>query len=322
MVLVGGCDADPRAREAFTRRWQVPTCAEIREMLGALEPDVVHIVTPPRTHAALAIELMRAGVDVLVEKPMAVSTEEADRMLEVARETRRVLSVDHNRWFDPVIRQARHLLSAGALGELVGVDVFCSVGSAEGEEQVWKSELPGGAVFDSAPHPAYLAHGFVGEIRELQAAADWDEQGGLRELRAVLRGQRAFCQLTLSTQARPIANVVVLYGTRASAFVNLNNMTLVVRRMPKLPKLLAKVFPNLDEARQLLLATVRNAVEFVRGRQRFYPGMGVHFAEFYRALAEGREPPVRAEDGRAVVALLEELYRCVVGGSRAAEAAA
>lgn len=319
--LVGGCDADPEAREAFTRRWQVPTCADIREMLGALEPDVVHVLTPPRTHAALAIELLRAGVHVLVEKPMALSVEEADRMVAVARETGRVLTVDHNRWFDPVMQSAREVLSSGGLGELVGAEVFCSVPAGEGEEQAWKSNLPGGPLFDSAPHPLYLARGLVGEIGEIRALAVRDGRGGLQEVRAVLGGERAPCLLSLSTRAQPFVNTVTLLGSKATAVVNLNHMTLVVRRVPKLPKLLAKVFPSLDEARQLIFATARNAIDFVLGRQRFYPGIGAHFVELYRALAEGREVPVSAEDGRAVVALLDRLYRVVQQGYRTEVAA-
>lgn len=320
--LVGACDASPEAREAFTRRWQIPTCASLREMFGALQPEVVHVVTPPHTHAPLAIELMRAGMHVMVEKPMAVSTREADRMLEVARETGRVLSVDHNRWFDPVMVQARQLLDSGDLGELVGVDVFCSLGEAEGESQAWKSTLPGGPVFDSAPHPVYLAYGLIGNVEQVQATGKRDSRGVIHELRAILQGDRAWATLTISSRARPLANTVTLFGSRSSAWVNLNHMTLVVRRQPQLPKLLAKVFPNLDEARQLLVATARNTIEFLAGKQRFYPGIGCHLRAFYGALAQGRSVPVSPEDGRAVVALVEELWRLTGGDRKVAEAAA
>lgn len=319
--LVGACDADAQARELFTRRWQVPTCASLREMYGALQPDVVHVVTPPQTHASLAVELMRAGMHVMVEKPMALTLREADRMVDVARETGRVLSVDHNRWFDPVMVRARALLDSGELGELVGVDVFCSLGEAEEQRQPWKSALPGGAVFDSAPHPVYLARGLIGNVHEVQAGGKRDADGTLYELRAILRGERAWATLTISSRARPLANIVTLFGSRSSAWVNLNHMTLVVRRQPDMPKLLAKVFPNLDEARQLLIATARNTMEFLAGKQRFYPGMGNHLRAFYRALAQGRDVPVPAEEGRAVVALMENLWN-LAGRERTREEAA
>ena len=53
-----------------------------------------------------------------------------------------------------------------------------------------------------------------------------------------------------------------------------------------------------------------NGIEFMRGRQRYYPGMGIHFRALYEALsADGQPPPVSAEDGRLGVWLLEEMWR-------------
>src|SRR5512140_2051297 len=129
--FVGACDLDANSREAFTARWQLPPFADIDELLAAAQPDVVHVLTPPATHAKLAIELMHAGLHVLVEKPMALTVADADAMVAAARRTGRMLTVDHNRWFDPVMERARALLEAGRLGSLVGVDVFA--GAAAGE---------------------------------------------------------------------------------------------------------------------------------------------------------------------------------------------
>lgn len=94
-----------------------------------------------------------------------------------------------------------------------------------------------------------------------------------------------------------------------TAEINLNNMTLIVRRERHVPKLVGKVLPNLDEATQLVRATVVNAIEFVRGRQRYYPGMGLHFRALYDALGRGAPPPVSAEDGREAVWLMEETWQ-------------
>ncbi|MCX8072592.1 MAG: Gfo/Idh/MocA family oxidoreductase [Candidatus Binatia bacterium] len=306
--LVGACDASPEAREAFTRRWGLPTCASLREMQAALEPDVVHVLTPPNTHATLAIELMRAGLDVLVEKPMATSVREADAMIATANQLGRVLSVDHNRWFDPVVLQARQCIRDGALGKLVAVELFAAFGEGEaGEIQEWKQSLPGGPIFDVLPHPAYLAHGFLGQPQRVAALHGFREDGVVTELRAVLEGESVLGTLCLSSGARPFANTVTLYGTERTAFVNLNNMTLILRRSPKLPKPLAKVLPNLDEAYQLCAATAKNTLAFLAGRQRYYPGIGVHLRAFYEAYRRGQKPPVSPEDGRAVVRLMEEL---------------
>ena len=308
---VGACDLDAASREAFTARWQLPTFADAEELLAAAQPDVVHVLTPPATHAQLAIELLQGGVHVLVEKPMALTVADADAVLAAARRTGRLLTVDHNRWFDPVVRQARALLEAGRLGTLVGVDVFA--GAAAGEADLpaadhWKAFLPGGILYDLAPHPVYLLSGFLGAVEQLHVARRLDTDGRVEELRAVAEGAQAMGSLTISLATRPPMNRVTLYGTAMTAEANLNNMTLVTRRTRQVPKLLGKVLPNLEEAAQLLRATLVNGIEFARGRQRFYPGMGVHLRALYRALAAGQPPPVTAEDGHAAVTLLQQLW--------------
>jgi predicted dehydrogenase len=311
--FVGACDSNRAARQTFTARWQTPTYADADELLAAAQPDVVHVLTPPATHASLAIALLEAGVHVLVEKPMALTVAEADAMCAAAARTGKYLTVDHNRWFDPVMQQARALLASGALGALVGVDVF--QGAAVGEADLppaqhghWKASLPGGILYDLAPHPAYLLHGFVGAIGDVHVVTRSDGGRKLRELRAVVDGARALGSLTISLESKPFMNRVTLYGTAMTAEANLNNMTLIVRRSHQVPKLIGKVLPNLDEAAQLLRATVRNGIDFIRGRQRFYPGMGLHFRALYEALASGAAPPVSAEDGREGVRLLECLW--------------
>jgi len=311
--FVGACDTSADIRERFTARWQVPTYADVDELRSAAQPDVVHVVTPPSTHAPLATELLHGGMHVLVEKPMAVDTAEADAMIAAAQRHGRHLTVDHNRWFDPVVREARALLDSGAMGELVGVEVFqgASVGEADGSGPGgthWTSQLPGGMLFNLAPHPMYLLRGFTGEVEGIAVVSSNDAHGRLRELRAIVQGRRALGGLTISLQANPFMNRITLLGTAMSAEVNLNNMTLIVRRTRKVPKLIGKVLPNVDEAMQLLRATVVNGIEFVRGRQRYYPGMGIHFRLLYDALSSGAPPPVSAVEGRDAVSLTQQIW--------------
>ncbi len=311
--LAGACDNSRAAREAFTARWQLPTYADVEELLAAAQPQVVHVLTPPATHAGVAIQLLDAGVHVLVEKPMARTVVEADAMAAAAARAGTYLTVDHNRWFDPVVQRARHLLAAGTLGSLVGVEVFQGAAAGEaqppaGQEGHWKASLPGGILYDVAPHPAYLLHGLVGAIDDVEVVTRTGATGTLREVRAIVNGARALGTLTISLETRPFMNRVTLYGSAMTAEANLNNMTLVLRRTRQVPKLIGKVLPNLDEAVQLLRATLLNGIEFARGRQRYYPGMGLHFRALYAALAAGNPPPVSAADGRAGVWLLERMW--------------
>ncbi|HVN86599.1 MAG TPA: Gfo/Idh/MocA family oxidoreductase [Candidatus Binatia bacterium] len=307
--LIAVCDADPQARRAMSARAAVPAYASLDDLLRCAAPHVVHIVTPPPTHAALAMQALEGGAHVLVEKPMALDGAAADALVAAARRRSLIVTADHNRWFDPVVQRARQWLAADTLGELVGVDIFQSAAPDPNvKTQEWKDRLPGGALHDVAPHPAYLLRHFAGPLDTVEVVSQRDEAGQVVEARVAARGRIACGTITLSMRARPAVNWVRLFGTVATAEINLNHMTLVLYREHRVSKLIGKVLPNLDVAWQLLQETVRNGVEFVRGRQRFYPGMGAHLRAFYESITTGAPPPVSPEEARDVVALCEQIF--------------
>lgn len=78
--------------------------------------DAVVMALPPQFHAEYAIKAVRAGKDVLVEKPIALTVEDAQRAVEVARETRRVYMVGHVLRFHPAFETLKALIDAGELG--------------------------------------------------------------------------------------------------------------------------------------------------------------------------------------------------------------
>lgn len=309
--LIGVCDTDPAARSAFAAECGLPEFASVAELVEHGRAEVAHVLTPPATHAPLALELLRAGVNVLVEKPMALSTAEADEVIAAARRAGRWVSVDHNRWFDPVVQEAAAIVEGGCIGSLVGVEVFqgAEAGEADKHDDAaahWTARLPGGLLNNLASHPLYLARRFAGPMRGLQIVA---HRTGtyLEEVRLIGEGERCLAAVTMSLRAQPFMNRLTVLGTAATLEVNLNNMTLIERRPRRLPKLVGKVWPNVHEAAQLIGSTVRNAIAYATGKQRFYPGIGLHLRALYAALAVGDEPPVSAAEGRDVVAWYDEI---------------
>jgi predicted dehydrogenase len=316
--LVGACDSAPGARSAFTSDTGLATFASIEELLANGKPEAAHILTPPSSHAPLAIRLLDAGVNVLIEKPFALHAAEADEVIAAARRAGRWVTADHNRYFDPVVQEAARKLERGALGKLVGVDVF--QGAEIGEQQKgdhWVQQLPGGGLHNLVSHPLYLVRRFAGPMHDLRVVSQLTSGAHLEEVRLIARGQEALVNVTMSVHTRPFMNRLTLYGTRATLEVNLNNMTLIERRPKQLPKLVGKVWPNLSEASQLLSATVRNGWAFARGRQRFYPGIGAHLRALYDQVSSGGLPPVGVNEARDVVAWYDEILAQSGLGERA-----
>ena len=288
--------------------------SSVAELLDTEKPDVLHVLTPPHTHARVAVEALNRGVHCLVEKPLSLESGEAQEMAEAARKSGALLCVDHNRLFDPVMIEARELASSGALGEIVAIESY-QAGQASPRD--WLDTLPGGSIGDLIPHPLYLQLAFLGEVKDLHVFAfrsrvrQEDGEGAIDELRVLMEGDKTSGVLTISANARPQLNTLKLYGTEMTVEVNLNNMTLVRRRDYNVPKVIGKSLPNLDEAATLVRQTGRNAVDFLRGKVRYYPGMGTLIGEFYQAVRTGGPSPVSLEAGLDVVRVTERIWQAL-----------
>jgi len=147
------CDLSPerlsQCREDF------PGCKTYRtasELAHDSEVDVVIIATPPNTHAALALELLRAGKHVVCEKPMCLTTEEAEAMIQAAEENGRLLSCYQNRRWDADYLAIRQALEEGLVGEPFYLETF--VGDFNHPCHYWHSHRPisGDAVYDWGAH--------------------------------------------------------------------------------------------------------------------------------------------------------------------------
>lgn len=117
MQLVAVSDIDTaRAREFASTYGVERTHRTAEELFTAGGVDLVHICTPPQTHATLAIASMRAGIPALVEKPTALSLAEMDEIARVEAETAvPTLTVFQHR-FGPAVRHLRRLVESGELG--------------------------------------------------------------------------------------------------------------------------------------------------------------------------------------------------------------
>src|SRR5262245_27650504 len=325
--IVGLTDTDEeRAKSTAARFGIANACRTLSELLERHRPDVVHIVTPPQTHASLAIQAMEAGCHVFVEKPMAVNVEEAEAMEAVARRRGVKLCVDHNHLFDPALAQARALVASGGIGELVSVETFegFSLGTPDnpyvqpGSAAHWVHRLPGGIFQNLAPHPVYLMLAFLAPPKTLHAVAQKTGRvptAFADELRVLVSSDNGLGCFMVSLSIQPFMKYVNLYGTEGTVRVNLSTNSLTVARNRDLPRAIARGMLGVDEAAQLMQGTVANAYQVARGRLRPYPGMGVLIREFYGSIEQDRPAPVDGAAGREVVRILDEVWEQIGRGS-------
>jgi len=111
-----------RLRQAQARFPWVNAVCDYRELLNDTMVDAVAIATPVSTHYDLAMECLRAGKHVLVEKPLASTSEQAARLIDEAQRHKRVLMVDHTFIYTGAVRKMRDLVAEGRLGQLYYYD--------------------------------------------------------------------------------------------------------------------------------------------------------------------------------------------------------
>jgi predicted dehydrogenase len=156
--------------EAGQQRAQELNCAfyaDYRRLLEVEHPDVVTIMTPHPLHAPIAIDALRAGSHVLVEKPIAAQVAEADAMIEAANKAQRLLGVIFQQRYRPEVRAARRLIQEGRLGVIQHVEMAVSwtrtaIYYKEGAWRgTWKGE-GGGVLMNQAPHNLDLLCHLIG----------------------------------------------------------------------------------------------------------------------------------------------------------------
>ncbi len=132
--VVALCDADSRmlrqAAELVSKRQKSGkrprTYADYQDLLKQQQPDIVLVVTPDHWHALPAIDAMKAGADVWVQKPISVDVTEGQAMLAAARKHKRVVQVGTQRRSTPHIIEARdRILNEGLLGKVAHVEICC-----------------------------------------------------------------------------------------------------------------------------------------------------------------------------------------------------
>lgn len=118
--LVACADADPARLAEITRLYPTikQTASDARELIENPTLDGVVIATPARSHFPLVSQALAAGKHVLVEKPLALTGEDARALIEIAQEHKRILMVGHTFEYNPAVWKIKELLDAGALGDL------------------------------------------------------------------------------------------------------------------------------------------------------------------------------------------------------------
>lgn len=274
------------------------------QMIADAGLDLVSIATPPSTHAALAIAALDAGVNVLVEKPMAPSLEECDAMLAAQERSGKVLSVVAQNRFRDDLATLKAVVDSELLGSISHVRV----------DSAWWRGLPyydlwwrgtwekegGGCTLNHAIHHIDLLLWLLGSPTEVAAMLTnaQHDNAEVEDLSvAVLRYERGLAQLTSSVVHHGEEQEIVIQGQHAR--VSQPWKVVAERSRPD-------GFPEKerDLERQAAIEAIAAAREPLAHR-----GHEGQIGDLLGAIRDGRAPIADGRDGRNAVEVVTAIYK-------------
>lgn len=309
------CDRSAATARAAAERFGIDRWfTDYGAMLVQVQPDAVHITTPPGSHFKLAMAALDAGAHVVVEKPVAATLTEVETLVRHARQSGLQLIEDYNYVFNQAPQEILRRIASGEFGAVVHVEVLISLdilgptGFADPNAPHPALMLAGGAIGDFLPHLASLAHAFVGPHRLAQSI--WSKRRSsplpFDEFRAIVDAERGTASLAFSASAQPDAFWLRVYGEKMQATANLFETRLTFDGPRNAPKPLRPLLSGLDEGKAIRRAALTTLLRKFNGRGA-YEGLWELLARSYRALGSDAAPPVTADDVLEVNRMVEAL---------------
>jgi predicted dehydrogenase/nucleoside-diphosphate-sugar epimerase len=311
--LVGVYDLDPQRSERLAQQLGTRAVTSM-DAFGAEGVDVIHVLTPPESHAQVALAALRLGAHVLVEKPLATDPVDCRRIADEARERGLRVCVDHSLLYDLQIRRAIETVRSGGIGRVVSVDILRSADypAYEGGPLPVQYRSGGYPFRDLGIHQLYLLAALLGPIEDVRS--DWYSLGGdpnlaFDEWRIEVRCRDGRAHVQISFNVRPIQNTIIIQGTKGVLRIEQMSMFSARRTAMPLPKAAERVLNAYGESFQSVAQVSAGVVGFVRKTLRQYDGVQRLIAEFYRTLDEGLPVPVSVEEATPIVEWVERIAR-------------
>lgn len=153
-TLAAVCDKDPGRLEAAKQEQgdHIATFTDSGELIQSGLIDLAIVIVPHAYHAPVARPFLEAGIHVITEKPFTVHVSEADELIALAREKGVMVSVYHNRHWDPDIISLRQIVESGVIGDPYSIE--CNMVGYGYPGQAWRTqkEISGGMLYDMGAH--------------------------------------------------------------------------------------------------------------------------------------------------------------------------
>jgi UDP-N-acetyl-2-amino-2-deoxyglucuronate dehydrogenase len=306
--LAAVCDIVPEKARAIGERFNVPYFTDMHEMMREIDVDAVSVLTESGNHATDVIALAKYGKPIIVEKPMALTLEDADAMIDACDASgSRLFVVKQNRFNVPVVK-LRDALEAGRFGKMVmgTIRVRWCRDQSYYDQDPWRGTwaMDGGVLTNQASHHIDLLEWMMGDVdsvfaKSTTALVDIETEDTAVVLLKFKNGALGLIEATTATRPKDLEGSISVLG--ATGTVEIGGFA--VNKM--------KVWcftdgrDNVDEVMDKYSVNPPNVYGF--GHQMYYE----HVVD---CLVSGRQQDVDGRIGRKSIQLIHAIYESIETG--------
>jgi UDP-N-acetyl-2-amino-2-deoxyglucuronate dehydrogenase len=226
--LVAICDSILKKSEKISEQFNVPAYVDMDKMMQKEQIDVVVVLTPSGLHAEHVINLAKYSKDIMVEKPMALTVDDADKMIEACdRNSCRLFVIKQNRFNVPVVK-LREAHQSGRFGDLIlgTVRVRWARHQPYYDQDAWRGTwaMDGGVLTNQASHHVDMLEWMMGDVESVFARAATALANIEAEDTAIVTlkfksGALGIIEATTATRPRDLEGSISILGSKGSAVI-------------------------------------------------------------------------------------------------------
>ena len=226
--LVAICDVNNDKAKAIGDKYNIPTYSDMDKMMQSESIDIVVVLTPSGLHAKHVINLAKYGKDIMVEKPMALTLDDADSMIEACDINNcRLFVIKQNRFNVPVVK-LHEAHQQGRFGKLVlgTVRVRWARHQSYYDQDVWRGtwKMDGGVLTNQASHHVDMLEWIMGDVESVfahstTALADIEAEDTAVVLLKFRNGALGIIEATTATRPRDLEGSISILGSEGNVVI-------------------------------------------------------------------------------------------------------